>query len=33
MQEWELLGVTLFASDLKYCSTVSFQKKLNFEGL
>ena len=26
---WELI---FFASDLKYCSTVSFQKKLNSEG-
>ena len=25
--------ILLFASDFKYCSTVSFQKKLKFEGL
>ena len=29
-----VLGSYLFSSDLKYCSTVSFQKKNpNFEGL
>ena len=33
MKNGDSWGLLLLARDLKYCSTMSFQKKLNFEGV